>query len=856
MRLLFLFFVLFTSFACLSQSRNLYVNSVTGSDNNAGTIDKPWKTVSRINKFNFEPGDQLLFAGAQTFGQVQLQSNDNGLKIGSYNGVATLGGIYAYNVGNITIENLNCKGPGMTGNNIDGINFYMDSSAPGDLSTILIQNVSVSNFGGNGILVGAWLTTNGYNEVKVLNSNLYENGMGGFSSYGYKDLVNNTDLYINNVKAYRNYGRTDITSTNTGSGILIGGFNQGIIENCEAYENGKNNRASGGGPQGFWCYNSKNIIFQYCTSHDNKAGRNVDGGGFDIDGGSQNCIIQYCYSYNNDGAGYAFFEHGSTTQFENNIIRYNISQNDARANAHGGIMLWARDTFNRVKNSQIYNNTIYVTPSATASANYPVGVYYKYSSFKNISYFNNIVYTTDTIRILSGSSSSTTFSNNNYYTPGKTVSFKKGGVSVDPLFKNAGGGKTGYVLKGNSPMINAGTTAPVTKDIAGTLVPSNGGYDIGAYEANYTPPVAAAGSDQNITLPANSIFLRGSGTDADGTIEKYVWTKVAGPSPFYICSPGTDTTTVRNLVQGTYTFRLTVTDNDGVSANDDVQVTVNAAPVSGLKMIQVNLYGGTNAYSNAAWNNWNVGTAKATNKSITALKYSDGTTSTVAALLSSTEAVGDNGSTYGGTMAPAEVLRYCSNATTTRTLTLSGLSTSKTYSVEFYASRAKTGYSSIFTIGSTTVTVNTDNNKTTKASFTNLKANSSGQIVVTIKCGTTTNASPYNYLNGFILTEQSGTSSNVTRAAETGEPVIGEFEVTAYPNPAAQNFNLNIKSKSRETIMLQVVDATGRIVENIQGVASNTIYTLGDAYKPGVYYVEVLQNGRKATLKLVKANSN
>ena len=37
------------------------------------------------------------------------------------------------------------------------------------------------------------------------------------------------------------------------------------------------------------------------------------------------------------------------------------------------------------------------------------------------------------------------------------------------------------------------------------------------------------------------------------------------------------TTTLTNLVQGTYVFRLTVTDNSGATATDDVTVTVNAA---------------------------------------------------------------------------------------------------------------------------------------------------------------------------------------------------------------------------------------------------------------------------------------
>ena len=44
------------------------------------------------------------------------------------------------------------------------------------------------------------------------------------------------------------------------------------------------------------------------------------------------------------------------------------------------------------------------------------------------------------------------------------------------------------------------------------------------------PPVANAGVGQTITLPTNSVTLSGSGTDADGTIVGYVWTKISGPT--------------------------------------------------------------------------------------------------------------------------------------------------------------------------------------------------------------------------------------------------------------------------------------------------------------------------------------
>ena len=47
--------------------------------------------------------------------------------------------------------------------------------------------------------------------------------------------------------------------------------------------------------------------------------------------------------------------------------------------------------------------------------------------------------------------------------------------------------------------------------------------------ANNQTPIAYAGSNQTITLPTNTVALSGSGTDADGTIVSYEWTKKAGP---------------------------------------------------------------------------------------------------------------------------------------------------------------------------------------------------------------------------------------------------------------------------------------------------------------------------------------
>ncbi|MEO6637127.1 MAG: PKD domain-containing protein, partial [Ginsengibacter sp.] len=92
------------------------------------------------------------------------------------------------------------------------------------------------------------------------------------------------------------------------------------------------------------------------------------------------------------------------------------------------------------------------------------------------------------------------------------------------------------------------------------------------------PPVADAGADQVITLPLNTITLKGVGTDADGTITSYAWTKISGSSSFAITNPAKASTTVTGLKQGVYKFELQVTDNAGATAVDTMQVLVNPAP--------------------------------------------------------------------------------------------------------------------------------------------------------------------------------------------------------------------------------------------------------------------------------------
>ena len=94
-------------------------------------------------------------------------------------------------------------------------------------------------------------------------------------------------------------------------------------------------------------------------------------------------------------------------------------------------------------------------------------------------------------------------------------------------------------------------------------------------------PIAKAGEDKTITLPINQVTLDGSGsTDADGKIISYKWSKVSGPTQFTISKPLEAITSVSNLIEGEYIFRLEVKDDKNALVIDEVKITVNPAIIA------------------------------------------------------------------------------------------------------------------------------------------------------------------------------------------------------------------------------------------------------------------------------------
>ena len=259
-------------------------------------------------------------------------------------------GIIIENVGDVTIKDLIIRGNGRTNNPHSGI--YIENSCESTLNNVFIENVEVSGFKEDVIRIWA-KAKHGYNNIKINHCKSHDNGMSGINigSEAYP-ATPHSDLCITNCVAYQNTGIPGLT-VHSGSGIVMGGFRRGLIQYCEAYENGALCDSTGkedGGPVGIWAYNCDEGVIEYNISHHNHSNNSADGGGFDLDGGTTNSVMRYNLSYHNDGYGFQLcdFLEGETAY---NKIYNNVSWYDCQRYDFGALSVTGK-----VVASSIYSN--------------------------------------------------------------------------------------------------------------------------------------------------------------------------------------------------------------------------------------------------------------------------------------------------------------------------------------------------------------------------------------------------------------------------------------------------------------------------------------------------------------------
>lgn len=384
------------AFASAASAATYYV-SPTGSDSNAGTQAKPWKTITKVNATVLKPGDRVLFQGGKSFsGSLALNEPEGGtasklIVFGSYGtGKATINsgtqaGFAAYNVAGIRIESLKFVGSGRASGNLsDGVSFYTDIPVWNNLlDTVQVVDVETSGYGKFGVSLGSYAydyvnyiaIKTGFKNVLFDQICTHDNTDGGlfvygsFNSYygpGYEwSLVpgySNYNVKVTNSVAYNNRGIPG-KGNNSGNGLVISDVDKGLIENCVAYENGADNDHPGGGPIGIWAWESNNVAIQFNTAFNNHT-KTIDGGGFDLDGGCTNSVMQYNLSYNNDGNGYLVYQFYTARPMKDNVVRYNVSINDGRTNG-GGLAMGGT-----CENTLFYGNTVTIGPRDRAT-NHP-----------------------------------------------------------------------------------------------------------------------------------------------------------------------------------------------------------------------------------------------------------------------------------------------------------------------------------------------------------------------------------------------------------------------------------------------------------------------------------------------------
>jgi PKD repeat protein len=144
---------------------------------------------------------------------------------------------------------------------------------------------------------------------------------------------------------------------------------------------------------------------------------------------------------------------------------------------------------------------------------------------------------------------------------------------------------TNYRLQATSPVLDIGSAldAPST-DADGTPRPYDGNrdgtamFDMGAYEWHANLPPLAVGAENLTVLPNTAVNFDGrSSRDSDGSVVSWDWDFGDG-SPHATTPMATYTYTAA----GSYTVRLTVTDDKGATATDTATITVatNLAPVA------------------------------------------------------------------------------------------------------------------------------------------------------------------------------------------------------------------------------------------------------------------------------------
>ncbi|XP_070690883.1 dyslexia-associated protein KIAA0319 [Pempheris klunzingeri] len=118
-----------------------------------------------------------------------------------------------------------------------------------------------------------------------------------------------------------------------------------------------------------------------------------------------------------------------------------------------------------------------------------------------------------------------------------------------------------------------GASPPVVT-VPSAMTTAESGSEVGGSNRG---PVAVVGPDRKLFLPVSSLALDGSGSTDDRGIVSYHWDAVSGPPGLQLEAVDRAVATATGLRAGRYTFRLTVSDQEGATDSSSLTVRVQEA---------------------------------------------------------------------------------------------------------------------------------------------------------------------------------------------------------------------------------------------------------------------------------------
>lgn len=461
-----------------AHARHFYVDC-SQSCPGSGTVKDPWCSIAEANDPTFQPGDTLAFkSGTSCAGQLApkgVGTAEAVITITKYgpsksanpviNGTGAAAAVKLTNQDYWQISNLTVTNPASSLAQRQGI--HVTATDGKSHAGITIESNTVQFVAGQtnkathaidfanscGILIDTANEGSRYDHVLVQNNQVSDCGGGGIKV---------------RVGSMENRGRRAHVTKNAikqcgGDGIIISYSHEPVIDYNLATDLGTGAYPyTGGNFAGMWVLGDHNPTIRYNVVYGSIMSV-VDSQAFDCDwGNTGNCTVEYNFSRDNAGGAFLDCDGCGTSGGADQIVRYNIFQNDCRINSNSdkptlyfyqNVMYCPDKDFDLVlPASTIMTNNIFV---GNGKSKLPTG-----SSIEwNWNVFQNVERPTSN------------------------------GIAGDPMFLDPGKGTdslmsaSGYKLKASSPALSNGDVVPDNggRDYFGNIVSATEKPNRGAY---------------------------------------------------------------------------------------------------------------------------------------------------------------------------------------------------------------------------------------------------------------------------------------------------------------------------------------------------------------------------------------